>query len=45
MCDYISLTKFIEVAETLLAWFGFCLTYNLHGVHLLYGKTVNYEKI
>lgn len=33
------------MVETLLMWFGFCLPYNLHSVHLLWVKTVNYNKI
>lgn len=38
MCHFISLMKFIEVAEILLMWFGFCLTYNLHGGPSIVGE-------
>lgn len=44
-CHYISVKTFSDVVETLLMWFGFCLPFNLHSVHLLWVKTVNNNKI
>lgn len=45
VCHYFSFKKFSDVVETLLMWFGFCFfPYNLHSVHLLRVKTVNYNK-
>lgn len=39
MSLHFSVKTFSDVVETLLMWFGFCLPFNLHSVHLLWVKT------